>query len=102
MHRLQHRFGSAFPFLFPLIRWPAPDLALDGIQPPDPFQCFFGDGRSMRLMKIEELSPHVCPARGLLDQALLIKFFEAGIAICLKRSPEVFQMLPRMFSLPVR
>jgi hypothetical protein len=70
----------------------------DSIQLADPLQHLPCHRRTMRLLQIEEVTPHVRPARRVLDTNILIELIESRIGIGLQRSAKLFQMLRRMLN----
>ena len=74
----------------------------DPIQRSDSFQCLVRYRRSMGLFQIVEVTPHMRPARGRLNAAILVELIEARIGIRLQRTAKLFQMLRWMFAFAIR
>jgi hypothetical protein len=56
----------------------------------------------MGLFQIVEVTPHMRPARGRLNAAILVELIEARIGIRLQRTAKLFQMLRWMFAFAIR
>ena len=66
---VEQRFGFILPDGSAAFWRLASHLFLDAIKRGDPFDCFFGDHRALRLEHIDELAPDVRHARDLADTA---------------------------------
>ena len=66
----------------------APNLGLNPIQDANSPECLRRNRRSVRLVQIEELTPHMRPARRLLDRPVGIQRIEAAIGISLQDALE--------------
>ena len=58
----------------------------DSIQRADPLQRFPRHRRTMRLLQIIEVTPHVRPTRRVLDANIFIELIESRIGIRLQRT----------------
>ena len=54
------------------------------------------------MLQIEELAPHMRPARRLLDAAIFVELIESGVGIGLQRAAKLLQMPLGMFALAIR
>jgi hypothetical protein len=84
-----------------LVRRLAADLFFDAVQRADPLQRFARYRRTVRLLQIVEVTPHVRPARGLLDATIFIELIESRIGIRLQRAAKLFQMLRGMLAFAI-
>src|ERR1019366_5744571 len=57
--RFEQRFGPCLADLLPLVRRAPSDLSFDGIQCPDALQSLGCQRRSVRLLQVVELAPHM-------------------------------------------
>jgi hypothetical protein len=56
----------------------------------------------MRLLQIVEVTPHVRPARRVLDANICIELIESRVGIGLQRPAKLFQMLRRVLAFAIR
>jgi hypothetical protein len=89
-------YGAAFLWRL------AANRVLDAVERTDAFEGFGRDGRSLRLVHLEELASHMRPTRRLLDGAVGVERVEPAIGIGLQDALEQFQMRLRMFAASVR
>jgi hypothetical protein len=85
-----------------LVRWPASNLAFDGVQLPNAPQGFASKRRGMGYLQVVKLPTHMRPTGRFLYPSTLIKMMESGIGIGLQRSAEAAQMFSRMLTPAIR
>ena len=87
--------GSAF------VRRSTANRFFDSIQRADPLQRLPRYRRTVRLFQIVEVTPHVRPARCVLNATIFIELIESRIGIRLQRAAKLFQMLRGMFAFAI-
>jgi len=95
------RRRSRLPFGAALVRRAAADFLFDGVEFADARERLLGDLRFPRDADVEELPSRVRPAGGFENEALLVEFVEAGIAVRLQNALEGFEMGLAMLALAV-
>ena len=88
MQAVQQRHGLGVSYRKAFLRQFAANLVLDAVERADAFERFGGKGRSLRLVHVEELAPHMRPARRLLDTAVSVERVESAIGIGLQDALE--------------
>ncbi len=101
MKCIEDRFRPR-PSLLADIRGFATQFGLDGIQGSDALQCLGGDGRTLRLMNLEELAPSMGPTGGFNNVTPGVQGIKAGKGIRLENPLKGFQVALGMFALAIR
>src|SRR5260370_980772 len=100
--RIEQRLGLLLADLAALFRRTAANLFFDAIQRTDPLQRFPRYRRSVRLLQIVKLAPHMRPARGLMNEAIYVELIESRVGIGLQRAAKLAKMPLRMFPFAIR
>ena len=85
----------------PLLGRATAPVLLDGVEPGDALEGFFGDDRALGMEDVDELAPDVRQAGDLADIACPKELVEAGIAVGVHPALEALQVAGRMLALAI-